>query len=99
MCGVAGIYRPGGQVRDEELRAMARALFHRGPDAQATWSSGGVGLAHARLKVVDLSERAAQPMASASGRCHLVFNGEIYNHRELRRALEHKGVRFRSTSD
>jgi asparagine synthase (glutamine-hydrolysing) len=99
MCGIAGIYRPGGQVLREELQAMARALGHRGPDAHAVFEGGEVGFAHTRLKIVDLSERAAQPMTSGAGKHVLVFNGEIYNHRPLRRALEAKGVRFKSTSD
>ena len=99
MCGIGGIFRPGGQVLREELEAMARALGHRGPDGHAVFCDGEIGLAHTRLKIVDLSERAAQPMRSGSGQQVLTYNGEIYNHRPLRRALEGKGVRFRSTSD
>ena len=99
MCGIGGIFRPGGEVLREELEAMAHALGHRGPDAHSIYCSGEIGLAHTRLKIVDLSERAAQPMTSGSGKNTLVYNGELYNHRPLRRAFEARGVSFRSTSD
>jgi asparagine synthase (glutamine-hydrolysing) len=99
MCGIAGIYRPGGEAPRAELEAMAAALGHRGPDAHGLWFDGPIGLAHTRLKIVDLSERAAQPMTSRSGALRLTYNGEIYNHRRLRPELERRGVSFRSTSD
>ncbi|MCS6900806.1 MAG: asparagine synthase (glutamine-hydrolyzing), partial [Myxococcales bacterium] len=99
MCGIAGIYRPGGEVLREELEAMARALHHRGPDAWGIWCEGEVGLAHTRLKIVDLSERGAQPMADGSGRMRITYNGEIYNHRALRERLTARGISLRSTSD
>lgn len=84
---------------------MARALRHRGPDGEGVRSllsraGEPVGVfAHTRLKVIDLTEAAAQPFTSVDGRVELTFNGEIYNFLELRRALERRGVRFRSTSD
>ena len=78
---------------------MCGALPHRGPDAKGTWSAGQIGLAHTRLRIVDLSEAGAQPMHAASGRAHIVFNGEIYNYLELRRTLAARGVTFRSSSD
>jgi asparagine synthase (glutamine-hydrolysing) len=99
MCGIAGIYLPEESVDRERLVAMARALHHRGPDASGIFCEGPIGLAHTRLKVVDLSERAAQPMRSASGRLHLTYNGEIYNHRRIRSWLEGRGARLRSSSD
>lgn len=99
MCGIAGIYRPGGVVEAHELEAMAQALHHRGPDARGTWLDGDVGLAHTRLSIVDLSERGAQPMSDGSGRLRITYNGEIYNHRGLRERLEARGVPLRSTSD
>ncbi len=78
---------------------MAQALNHRGPDASGIWCGGEIGLAHTRLKILDPSDRAAQPMQSASERTRLTFNGAIYNHRGIRKGLEHRGVRFRSHSD
>lgn len=99
MCGIAGIFRPDGVVERSDLEAMGRALRHRGPDASGLWFEGPIGLAHTRLSIVDLSERGAQPMASADDRWRITFNGEIYNHRRLRADLEAEGVRLRGTSD
>lgn len=89
MCGVAGVLGVG-QGGDEQLRAMANAMHHRGPDDQGIWSDAdaGVGLAHARLSVIDLSPAGHQPMTSARGRYVFAFNGEIYNHLDLRDELE-----------
>jgi asparagine synthase (glutamine-hydrolysing) len=76
-------------------------MDRRGPDGWGEWISADsrVGFAHRRLAIIDLSGNGAQPMASEDGKLRVVFNGEIYNHRELRRELEQKGVRFRSQSD
>lgn len=97
MCGIAAVVgrRNAAQVVE---RSVARIL-HRGPDAHAVWSDAehGVALGHARLRIIDLSEAAAQPMASADGRFVLAFNGEIYNYLELRRELG--DYPFRSQSD
>jgi asparagine synthase (glutamine-hydrolysing) len=93
MCGIAGILGPHGG--DERLlTAMGTALRHRGPDAGAVWfdAEAGIGLAHRRLSIVDLSPHGAQPMISACGRFVLSFNGEIYNHRTLRADLEGAGA-------
>jgi len=81
------------------LRRMAASIQHRGPDDEGVWTGPGVGLVHRRLAVIDLSPRGHQPMASADGAIRIVFNGEIYNHRELRRELEARGRAFRSDSD
>ena len=104
MCGIAGVL--GGRATSGEDRAalvasMAGALAHRGPDGTGAWTDGttGVALGHTRLAVVDLSPAGAQPMTSADGRWVLAFNGEIYNHRELRRRLAQLGTGFRGTSD
>jgi asparagine synthase (glutamine-hydrolysing) len=78
---------------------MVAAIAHRGPDGQGVWSEGRVGLAHARLAILDLSAAGAQPMSDGARRVTLVFNGEIYNFRELRRRLEGEGVAFRGHSD
>jgi asparagine synthase (glutamine-hydrolysing) len=97
MCGIAGLLalarRP---VEAHVLEAMASALAHRGPDGAGTWLDVDrrVGLAHRRLSIVDLDERAAQPMADAGQRLRISYNGEVYNHRALRRELEAKGARF-----
>ena len=74
-------------------------MHARGPDAEGIWASNGVVLGHRRLAILDLDARANQPMVSADGRYAIVFNGEIYNFRELRRELEADSVAFRTTSD
>jgi asparagine synthase (glutamine-hydrolysing) len=93
MCGIAGVLGPG--AADEGLlRRMSGPLRHRGPDAGGIWQDkeAGIALVHRRLAIVDLSPHGAQPMSSANGRYHLSFNGEIYNHRDLRHALEQAGA-------
>lgn len=104
MCGIAGLFVPRavtGQVDAAQLDALRAALLHRGPDGSGTWRSenGKCGLAHTRLAIVDLSPTGAQPMSSPDGRYHISFNGEIYNHEELRRDLQARGHVFRSRSD
>lgn len=96
MCGIAGIWWSDGKRQDEAeamASAMAAGLHHRGPDARGVWADGaaGIALGHARLSILDLSPAGAQPMESVSGRYVIVFNGEIYNHRDLRRELETAG--------
>jgi asparagine synthase (glutamine-hydrolysing) len=99
MCGIAGIWHPDGQpVEEGLLRQMIRRLRHRGPDDSGVYLAGGVGLAHARLEIVDLAG-GHQPMSDADGTLWVSFNGEIFNHVELREALEQKGHRFRTRSD
>ncbi len=80
------------------IRAMTRALAHRGPDGEGYYAADGVRLGHRRLSVIDL-ETGSQPMTSADGRYTIIFNGEIYNFRELRAELESHGSRFRTRSD
>lgn len=103
MCGIAGVFavRIARESLRSRLEGMAESMYHRGPDAAGIWidASAAVGLAHRRLAIVDLSPRGAQPMLSASGRYALVFNGEIYNHRELRSELLALGYPFRGESD
>lgn len=87
MCGIVGMRHLAGEPVDPaRLTAMARTLRHRGPDDSGLWVDGPVGLAHRRLAIIDL-QRSVQPMHSADGRWTLVFNGEIFNYRELRRSL------------
>ena len=104
MCGVAGIfsYKDNAPAVDpKELRLIRDHMRKRGPDGKGEWysSENRVGLAHRRLSIIDLDERAMQPMVSKDGRYVISFNGEIYNYRELRRKLEKKGCHFRTTSD
>ena len=104
MCGLNGIfaYHPAaGLPTATELLKTRQAMWRRGPDGAGIWWSedGRCGLGHRRLSIVDLSDRASQPMMSADGSLVIVFNGEVYNHRELRRDLERQGALFRTTSD
>lgn len=95
MCGLTGLLDIKG-TPDTTLRATVQAmtdsLGHRGPDGGAIWAEGGIALGHRRLAVIDLSEAGAQPMLSASGRFALAFNGEIYNHLDLRSELQQAGA-------
>ncbi|THD77694.1 MAG: asparagine synthase (glutamine-hydrolyzing) [Phenylobacterium sp.] len=104
MCGLNGIFAfnpAAGLPKEAELLATREAMRARGPDGVGVWWSEDrrCGLAHRRLSIIDLSDRALQPMASADGRLVITFNGEIYNYAELRRELEGEGVRHRTTSD
>ncbi|MEO6053193.1 MAG: asparagine synthase (glutamine-hydrolyzing) [Chthoniobacterales bacterium] len=90
MCGIAGFVGKGGL---SSLHAMLGEIVHRGPDAQGQFQDERVFLGHRRLSIIDLSG-GAQPMASADGKLHIVFNGEIYNFAELRRELTTLGFRF-----
>ncbi|MBW4985697.1 asparagine synthase (glutamine-hydrolyzing) [Mameliella sp. CS4] len=98
MCGLSAIihldHRP---ATVEPLHGMNAAVSHRGPDGSGVLCESSVGLAHTRLSIIDVEERANQPMSRE--RAHLVFNGEIYNYLELRSELEAKGRRFKTTSD
>jgi asparagine synthase (glutamine-hydrolysing) len=78
---------------------MAEPMIHRGPDAEGAWTEGPVGFGHRRLKIIDLSASADQPLFNEDGRVGVTYNGEIYNYRELRAELEAAGHRFRSRSD
>ncbi|MFH1279727.1 MAG: asparagine synthase (glutamine-hydrolyzing) [Candidatus Eisenbacteria bacterium] len=102
MCGICGILarRPSPEEKTF-LRAMNETLLHRGPDGAGLFADpeSGAFLGHTRLAIIDLSDAAAQPMSDETGGLRLVCNGEIYNHRELRRELEGRGHRFRSGSD
>ncbi|HML55339.1 MAG TPA: asparagine synthetase B [Solidesulfovibrio magneticus] len=99
MCGVCGFTFPAPQAesRSRDLEAMLASMSHRGPDGQGTFVSCGVALGHRRLAIIDLRS-GDQPMTGPSG-CSIVFNGEIYNYRELRTELESGGRAFATTSD
>lgn len=100
MCGIAGIYhyRDSRPVDVDQLKRMAQTMVHRGPDDEGFFASGPIGLAHRRLSIIDL-EGGHQPMFNEDGSIALVFNGEIYNHEDLRRGLEAKGHAYRTHSD
>ncbi|MEX0921649.1 MAG: asparagine synthase (glutamine-hydrolyzing) [Rhodovibrionaceae bacterium] len=104
MCGIVGSYAfasAAPPLAAARLRAVRDAMALRGPDAAGQWISPDqrVGLGHRRLAIIDLSAGSAQPMVSACGRYRMVYNGEIYNYRELRGELEQAGYRPRSASD
>ncbi len=96
MCGIAGYV---GRGTKDELHRMIATLRHRGPDDVGLWEVQGAGFAHARLSIIDLSPLGHQPMRSADGTVTMVFNGEIYNYKELRDNLIKKGRIFKSQSD
>lgn len=100
MCGFAGIFNFQAQkpVSVDVLTAMRDSLIHRGPDGAGIWlsSDGRVGLGHRRLAIIDLSESANQPMCNEDEKIWIVFNGEIYNHQEIRPELEARGHRFKT---
>lgn len=100
MCGIAGIYHleTPKPVDPQRVAAMCDAMTHRGPDGQGVWTAPGVALGHRRLSIIDLAG-SPQPMPSPDGRAMLVFNGEIYNYRELRRELRESGAEFRTDGD
>ncbi len=104
MCGITGALWTSSDVAvsRDELQRMSDALAHRGPDDQGQYwhqeGSVGIALGHRRLSIIDL-QQGHQPMSNEAGLIHLVFNGEIYNYRELRESLVAQGVRFRTSSD
>lgn len=100
MCGIAGIYKlKGTAVTETEIRRMTDAIAHRGPDGEGIFIDGNAGLGHRRLAILDISPRGAQPMSSHNGDWTIIFNGCIYNYKELRKDLLEKGHQFISTSD
>jgi asparagine synthase (glutamine-hydrolysing) len=92
MCGISGIVNFSGLTQEwkNHLHTINSAMPHRGPDADGFWFDDVVGLGHRRLSILDLSTSANQPMSQVDGRCHIVFNGEIFNFAEIRRELEGK---------
>ncbi|MBI5630400.1 MAG: asparagine synthase (glutamine-hydrolyzing) [Elusimicrobia bacterium] len=99
MCGIAGELSFGAPANAAALRAMADALVHRGPDDQGLHCEGRLGLAHRRLSILDLSPAGRQPMWSEDKALAIVFNGEVYNYREIRPELEAAGYRFAGGTD
>ena len=103
MCGLAATFHYSGRqsVKRSSLVSVRDCMTSRGPDASGLWidEEQQVGLAHRRLSIIDLSPRGAQPMQNGTGTLRVIFNGEIYNYRALRRRLEGKGYAFQSNSD
>ncbi|HEY3911335.1 MAG TPA: asparagine synthase (glutamine-hydrolyzing) [Stellaceae bacterium] len=96
MCGIAGIFRDRAP---QAVRAMLAALRHRGPDDEGLYTDDAVTLGHRRLAIIDTSAAGHQPMSAAGGAIQIVYNGELYNFREQRAALEARGRTFRTQSD
>jgi asparagine synthase (glutamine-hydrolysing) len=102
MCGIAGIVTALGSSKrpiEDAVRRMTDRMRRRGPDGEGLWVGDGVVLGHRRLAILDLDVRANQPMQTTDGKYCIVFNGEIYNFRDLRAELENTGHPFRTTSD
>jgi asparagine synthase (glutamine-hydrolysing) len=103
MCGIAGYFSIRADVQENVLRNMAESLLHRGPDHQGIWiaKDDKTGFAHTRLSILDTSSAGHQPMPSFSGRFMICFNGEIYNHLEMRKKLADSGhsISYKSQSD
>src|SRR4051794_23164489 len=101
MCGIAGTYRPRGSVTQPEIQALLTPMAHRGPDDRGIeiLAGGQVGLGHLRLSILDTSAAGHQPMVSQDSTAWVVFNGELYNFRQIRRELEELGNSFRTASD
>jgi asparagine synthase (glutamine-hydrolysing) len=98
MCGIAGLLNFDKRPAEaDQINRMTDAMAHRGPDADACWVEGGLGLGHRRLSIIDLSTAANQPFADNSGRYMMVFNGEMYNYQEVKNQIT--GYDFRTTSD
>src|ERR1017187_5031935 len=101
MCGICGIfnYRDDQPVEPDVVARMTQTMVHRGPDDEGTHFAGSLGLGFRRLSIIDLSPAGHQPMSDPERRTWVVFNGEIYNFRELRRELEAHGREFRTQCD
>ena len=98
MCGIAGIFSVN-TVGSDEIRVMTESIHHRGPDAFGYFEKPGIALGHRRLSILDLDARSNQPLSSSEGRYTIVYNGEIYNFKEVASELRSKGVSLRTTSD
>ncbi len=104
MCGIAGFYSSKGEFKEEDVQNMIDSIRHRGPDAEGLFFDGVCGLGHRRLSIIDLSDRAAQPMFSSDNRYVIIYNGEVYNYNEIGAKLgmtptDRKTVKLKSSSD
>jgi len=101
MCGITGYFSPSGKFKSAHLEIANTSLTHRGPDAGGLYTEGSVGLGHRRLSILDLSESANQPMVSANNRFVIVYNGEVYNFKEIEIEIKkfRPDVKFKTSSD
>ena len=99
MCGVVGEIVWTGVADQRFLTRAVQSLVHRGPDGSGVFVDGPLGLGHTRLSLIDLNDRASQPMVSVCGRWAISYNGEVYNYKEIRKSLEDLGHTFKTTSD
>ncbi len=101
MCGIAGYYSSSGKFNKTLLEQATQSIYHRGPDAGGTFIQGPVGLGHRRLSIIDLSEGANQPMVSSNKRYIIVYNGEVYNFKEIAQEIikQKPEIKFKTTSD
>ncbi|CAN5581578.1 asparagine synthase (glutamine-hydrolyzing) [soil metagenome] len=99
MCGIAGIIKRTSTAEYDMIARMTDRMHHRGPDAEGIFLDGNLGLGHRRLSILDLSTEGTQPMTTENGNSVLVFNGEVYNFKEIRTDLQNLGRRFRSGTD
>lgn len=100
MCGIIGIWNFDGKpVNEDNLLKGMELMKQRGPDDKGSWTEKGVGMGHTRLSIIDLSEGGHQPMLSSDNSAVIVFNGELYNYRELKEELLKEGCSFRTMSD
>jgi len=100
MCGIAGLFSLAGEpVSAARIQRMCELIEHRGPDDSGLWVDGPIGLGHRRLSIIDLSTRGRNPMPNEDESIWLIFNGEIYNYRDLRPGLIERGHKFRSETD
>ena len=100
MCGIVGVCNLNGvPVEPRLLKSMTDVIAHRGPDGEGHYADGPVGLGHRRLAVIDLSSSGDQPMFNKNRSVSIIYNGEVYNFKELRKVLQDLGYEFRSQSD
>jgi asparagine synthase (glutamine-hydrolysing) len=103
MCGIAGFYSTTNFFKEEAIKLMTDKLSHRGPDSEGQYYDGVCGLGHRRLSIIDLSDRANQPMVSSNERYEIVYNGEVYNFQEIGARIKEKNAdskfKFKTSSD
>ena len=99
MCGISGILLSQQRPNQQDLLRMTSVLHHRGPNDRGIWHDQNVGLGHTRLSIIDLTATGHQPMVSDRNQAVIVFNGEIYNFRDIRPRLESLGYHFKSRTD